>query len=102
MRRFKPNDYVFWLSFQKELTGIYRYINDNKYPQLLLRKDGDKRDYLAGDGVVFTLKEIETVINHPDLEQFFTLEEVLAEKEEEINKLKFKLKRKRPRKVKRK
>lgn len=85
--KLKPGEPVFWLSIWPKQTGIYTYIHQDKYPKLLLRKEGDSRDYFAGVFGVFSLKDIETILTHPDLEKYFTVDKLLAEKEQEIERL---------------
>jgi len=91
-RRFKQGDFVFWLHPRPVLTGIYRFKNEDNYPILTLTKNRDSRNYKAAAEAVFSLKEIEAIITHPSLEQFFSIEKELQEKQEEIDRLRQQLK----------
>lgn len=87
MRRFSVNDQVFWLDYKQKYTGVYVIKSlEDFYCKLV--KPGETQEFRVSTGNLLTMKEVEHILCTPDLDKYFTVEDLLKEKETEIQQLK--------------
>lgn len=91
MQKFRAQDQVFWLDYRQKYTGVYviKSIGDF-YCQLT--KPGETQEFRVSTGNLLTMKEVEHILCTPDLDKYFDVEDLIKEKEAEIENLKSLLK----------
>jgi len=87
MQRFSPNQQVFWLDYKQKYSGVYHIKSIGDF-YCQLQKPGESQEFRVSTGNLLTMKEVEHILCTPGLDEYFSVEDLLREKEKEIEHLK--------------